>query len=68
MLSGKLIGLNLYLHFVKAIVAMLVQMCLVHSVLIQDYLVTSTIVPVVERMNYAMDEDLGMHTSVFWFV
>lgn len=28
---------------------------------------TSIIVPVAGRMSYAMDEDLGMYTYIFWY-
>ncbi|KAG6401403.1 hypothetical protein SASPL_138259 [Salvia splendens] len=44
--------------FVSATVEMLVRMCSVHSVLIQGYLVISIIAPAMERMSYAMEEDL----------
>ena len=65
MLKGRLTNLDLYLHSANQIVEMLVQMCLEHFVQILDYRVTSIIVHVEARMNYAIAEDPGnflLHT------
>lgn len=52
---------NLFLHSASQTVEMLAQMSWEHFVSTLVFLVTSIIVPVTGRMNYAMDEAQGMH-------